>query len=207
MNILLFSILLAVSPFQIEEVEVTATRAQVQSEAFRMVAQVSRAEIESLPVENVADLLAYLPGVDIRSRGASNVQSDVSLRGGTFDQVLILLNGIPVSDCQTGHYSLNLPVSTALIERIEVLQGTAANLTGAFSGAINIITRDAHEDQYTLQLAAGTNAEVNPQFAGSWARGEARINTSVEYARSDGYYAPGANEKEQKALDRFEAKN
>lgn len=201
MSGLLLAVLLAVSPFQIDEVEVTATRAQVQSEAFRLVAQVSREEIESLPANDVADLLAYLPGVDIRSRGSSSVQSDVSLRGGTFDQVLILLNGIPVSDCQTGHYSLNLPVSTALIERIEVLQGTAANLTGAFSGAINIITRDALEDHYTLQVGAGTNAEVNPLFAGGWARGETRINTSVEYARSDGYYAPGANEKEQKALD------
>lgn len=185
----------------LDEVEVTANRAQVQSEAFRLVAQVSREEIQSRSTANVADILAYLPGVDIRSRGASQVQSDVSLRGGTFDQVLILLNGVPVSDCQTGHYSLNLPVSTALIERIEVLQGTAANLTGAFSGAINIITRDAGEDSYTLMLSAGTNGELNPVFAGGWQRSETHINTSVEYARSNGYYAPGANDKEQKALD------
>ena len=197
----LLSILLVVSPFQIEEVEVTAERAQVQSEAFRLVAQISHEEIESLPITNIADILEYLPGIDIRSRGASSMQSDVSLRGGTFDQVLILLNGVSLLDAQTGHYALNIPMNPALIERIEVLQGTAANLTGAFSGAINIITRTTLEDNYTLQLSAGTNGDVNPLFTGSWARGDVHINSSVEYARSEGYYAPQANEKESAALE------
>ena len=198
---LLITVLLAVSPFQIEEVEVTAERAQIQSENFRLVAQVSHEEIVTLPVSNISDLLTYLPGIDIRSRGASNMQSDVSLRGGTFDQVLILLNGVSLQDAQTGHYALNIPINPALIERIEILQGTAANLTGSFSGAINIITRDIPTDAYTLQLTAGTNGEVNPLFVGSWARGDAHINTSVEYSQSDGYYAPQANEKEAASLE------
>jgi len=197
---LLLTILLALSPFQIQEVEVVAERAQVQSEAFRLVAQVNHEEIENLPITNVADILAYLPGIDVRSRGNSQLQSDVSLRGGTFDQVLIMLNGVPLQDAQTGHYAMNIPVSAPLIERIEILQGTAANLTGAFAGAINIITRGAREDNYHLQLSGGTNGDVNPVFAGSWARKDVHINASAEYARSNGYYAPEANEKEKEAL-------
>lgn len=196
----LLAVLLAVLPFQIEEVEVVAKRAQVQSEAFRLVAEVTQEEIACLPVSNLSDLLAYLPGVDIRSRGASASQSDVSLHGGTFDQVVILLNGIPLQDAQTGHYALNIPLSPALIERIEVLQGSAAHLTGAFTGAINIITKDATEDRYRLQFATGTRQLLSPAFAGSWVRGETRINTAVTYAQNDGYYAPEANEKEQQAL-------
>lgn len=201
MSISILLVALTVSSLTLEEVEVTAQKAQVQSEAFRLVTQVGHEEIVSRQMTTIADVLAYLPGVDIRSRGASAVQSDLSIRGGTFDQVLVMLNGIPISDCQTGHYSLNIPISTALIERIEVLQGTAANLTGAFSGAINIVTHDAQEDQYILEMSAGTNGEMNPVFAAGWKRGEARVNTSVEYARSNGYYAPQTNEKEQKALD------
>lgn len=197
---LVLVILLAVSPFQIDEVEVTAERAQVQSEAFRLIAQVSAEQIETLPVNNIADILAYLPGIDVRSRGDKAMQSDVSLHGGTCDQVLILLNGVVISDAQTGHYTMNIPLSTTLIERIEVLQGTTANLTGAFTGAINIITRDAQADRYVLQLASGTNEYVAPVFTGSWVRGEARINASVEYARSGGYYAPTGDEKEKEAL-------
>ena len=197
----LLAILLAVSPFQIEEVEVVAERAQVQSEAFRLIAQVSGEEITALPVGTIADVLTYLPGIDVRSRGDSHIQSDVSLRGGTFDQVLVLLNGVPVSDPQTGHYAMNIPVSPTLIERIEILQGTAANLTGAFSGAINIVTRDAQEDTYIAQLSAGTNGFAAPVLTGSWVCDEVHVNASAEYARSEGYYAPDTNDKEHAALE------
>lgn len=157
-------------------------------------------EIQHLPISNVADVLTCLSGIDVRSRGTSNIQTDVSLYGGTFDQVLVCINGIPVNDAQTGHYAMNLPISPALIERIEVRQGNAALTAGAFTGLVNIITRQTWEDQYTLQMDAGTNADIHPLFAGSWQRGEACINTSVEYARSDGYYAPTSDAKEQTAL-------
>ena len=186
--------------FRLEEVEVTAHKAQIQSESFRLVSTLTHEEIEMLPIQSVADILAYLPGLDIRSRGASHAQTDLSMHGGTFDQVLVMLNGISLQDAQTGHYALNIPVSPALIERIEVLQGTAANLTGAFSGAINIVTRDEKEDHYHIELQAGMNSYVAPMFAASWARGDVHVNTSVGYARSDGYNAPMANDKEQLAM-------
>lgn len=200
MNIL-FMILLAVSPFQIEEVEVVAERSQVPSESFRIIAEVSHDEIASLPVANLADILAYLPGIDVRSRGASDAQSDISLRGGTFDQVLIMLNGVRLGDAQTGHYAMHLPVSPSLIERIEVLQTPTASLCGALCGAINIITRQTPDDRYAIQLSGGTNGDISPLFAASVKRGEVHINTSGRYARSSGYYAPEANEKETDALN------
>lgn len=199
--LLILSILLAVSPFQIDEIEVVAERAQVQSEAFQMVAQVSHDEIAALPITNIADILAYLPGLDVRSRGTSDSQTDISLRGGTFDQVLVLLNGVRLTDAQTGHYSLHIPVSPALIDRIEILQGSAIHLTGALCGAINIITRNTSDNQYTVQLSGGTNGDVSPMFAASAVRDEVHINTSAHYARSKDYYAPNANEKEQEALN------
>lgn len=160
----------------------------------------SHDEIQHLPISNVADVLTCLSGIDVRSRGTSNVQTDVSLYGGTFDQVLVCINGIPVNDAQTGHYAMNLPITPALIERIEVRQGNAALTAGAFTGAINIITREKWSDQYTLQMDAGTNADVHPLFAGSLARKDVHMNLSAEYARSDGYYAPTNDAKEQTAL-------
>ena len=158
-------------------------------------------ELMRLPISNVADVLACLPNIDVRSRGTSSAQTDVSMRGGTFDQVVVLLNGVPLQDAQTGHYTMNLPVSMAMIERIEILQGTEADMTGALTGAINIVTRRyAEHDNYTLQLNAGTNGEVNPVFAGSWRSGNTKVHCSAEYARSDGYYAPTNDTKEQEAL-------
>lgn len=202
----------------LQEVLVVSHKAEVNSEAYRLITQVSQAEIDALPVQTVADILQYLPGVDVRTRGANGAQADISMRGGTFDQVLVLLNGVPLSDFHTGHYALNIPVSTEMIERIEVLQGTSANLHGAFSGAINIVTKttlpqpspQGREHDLALKLTAGMNGLVNPEIAATLAIpnknslpcGEGRggvINLSAEYSRAEGYYAPRPTEKEATA--------
>jgi len=202
----------------LQEVLVVSHKAEVNSEAYRLITQVSQAEIEALPIQTVADILQYLPGVDVRTRGANGAQADISMRGGTFDQVLVLLNEVPLSDFHTGHYALNIPVSTEMIERIEVLQGTSANLHGAFSGAINIVTKttlpqpspQGREHDLALKLTAGMNGLVNPEIAATLAIpnknslpcGEGRggvINLSAEYSRAEGYYAPRPTEKEATA--------
>lgn len=187
--------------FELQEIEVTGVRSLSRTDSCEVVMRLTHDELMRLPISNVADVLACLPNIDVRSRGTSSAQTDVSMRGGTFDQVVVLLNGVPLQDAQTGHYTMNLPVSMAMIERIEVLQGTEADMTGALTGAINIVTRRyAEHDNYTLQLNAGTNGEVNPVFAGSWRSGDTKVHCSAEYARSDGYYAPTNDTKEQEAL-------
>ena len=196
----------------LQEVLVVSHKAEVHSEAYRLITQVSHAEIEALPIQTVADILQYLPGIDVRTRGANGAQADISMRGGTFDQVLVLLNGVPLSDFHTGHYALNIPVSAELIERVEVLQGTSANLHGAFSGAINIVTKQAvsrQPSEVSLKLTAGMNGLVNPEVAATLAipdksssldgRLGGVINLSAEYSRADGYYAPSPTEKEATA--------
>ena len=77
----------------------------------RIISVISSKEIEAAPVQNIQDLLEYIAGVDVRQRGAGGMQADVSIRGGTFDQALVLLNGINITDPQTGHHNFNLPVS------------------------------------------------------------------------------------------------
>ena len=191
------SVPLEAQQLSLQEVLVVSHKAEVNSEAYRLITQVSHAEIEALPIQTVADILQYLPGVDVRTRGANGAQADISMRGGTFDQVLVLLNGVPLSDFHTGHYALNIPVSTEMIERVEVLQGTSANLHGAFSGAINIVTKSSPE--ISFKLTAGMNGLVNPELAASIQKDEALFNVSAEYSRAEGYYAPRPTEKEATA--------
>ena len=191
------SVPLEAQQLSLQEVLVVSHKAEVNSEAYRLITQVSHAEIEALPIQTVADILQYLPGVDVRTRGANGAQADISMRGGTFDQALVLLNGVPLSDFHTGHYALNIPVSTEMIERVEVLQGTSANLHGAFSGAINIVTKSSPE--ISLKLTAGMNGLVNPELAASIQKDEALFNVSTEYSRAEGYYAPQPTEKEATA--------
>jgi iron complex outermembrane receptor protein len=127
----------------IEEVVVTAGREPVSlSKATRMVTIISRSETERAPIQSIDALLDNAPSLDVRQRGGYGIQSDVSIRGGNFEQTLILLNGMNMVDPQTGHLSMNLPIDPSAIQRIEILQGPAARIFGAnaFSGVINLIT-------------------------------------------------------------------
>jgi vitamin B12 transporter len=108
----------------IPEVVVSANRAQT-SDNITNVQIISREEIENAPVQTIEDLLEYAINVDVRQRGGQGVQADISMRGGTFEQVLVMLNGIKLNDPQTGHHTMDLPVSLEQIERIEVITGGA----------------------------------------------------------------------------------
>ena len=83
-----------------------------------------------------------------RQRGGFGVQTDISINGGTFDQITILLNGVNISNPQTGHNASDFPVALADIDHIEVLEGAASRLfgTSAFNGAINIVTKKAKSE-------------------------------------------------------------
>jgi vitamin B12 transporter len=136
----------------LDEVVVSAQLGPVvQSQLMRVVQVISRAEIEQSPVRDLAGLLESVRGIDIRKRGTFGMQADISIRGGTFDQTLILINGINITDPQTGHHNLNVPVDPHSIERIEILQGAGARIFGpnAFNGAVNIITKGARFRQHS----------------------------------------------------------
>lgn len=176
--------------YDLEEIEVSASRApSVYSEIVRVLTVIDSNEIERAPAESIQDLLEYVAGVDIRQRGAEGVQADISIRGGTFDQTIVLLNGINITDPQTGHHNLNLPVSLFQIERIEILEGPAARIYGpnAFSGAVNIITKKPVSTELELTLTAGSYGFLNPNLAGSFATGKVNQMLAGNYKKSNGY--------------------
>ena len=124
---------------ELEEIEIiSAVEPLVFSQQARIVNLVSKQDIIRSVQNDIAGILSQQRAIDIRQRGGFGVQSDVAIRGSSFDQVLVLLNGIPFSDAQTGHFNLNLPIISHSIERIEVLEGSAARVYGAnaFAGAV-----------------------------------------------------------------------
>ena len=84
--------------------------------------------------------------VDIRQRGGQGVQSDISIRGGTFEQVLVMLNGIKMNDPQTGHHTMDIPISLEQIERIEVITGGASRIFGNYAYTCLLYTSDAADE-------------------------------------------------------------
>lgn len=118
---------------------------------------INREEIRSSPATSVEEVLAQITGFDIRRRGGNGVQADISLRGSSFEQVLILVNGVRMNDSQTGHNSMSVPFDLASVERIEVIKGPAARRFGqnAYAGVINIVTKPAAEDTATVSASGG----------------------------------------------------
>ncbi|MBP5380192.1 MAG: TonB-dependent receptor [Bacteroidaceae bacterium] len=128
----------------LEEVSVTATMAPLtEIQQARIVTLLTREEIQQAGIQSVNDLLKLTSGVDVRQRGGFGIQTDISIDGGTFDQITLLLNGINISNPHTGHLAADLPLSPDDIERIEILQGASSRVYGgsSFGGCINIVTR------------------------------------------------------------------
>lgn len=111
-------------------------------ESSRNISVVDRQMMRRAPVQSLPEVLSYVPGVDIRQRGPLGVQADIGIRGGTFEQTLVMVNGIKLTDPQTGHHILNVPLHFDNLERVEVLKGGGARIFGqnAFAGAVNFIT-------------------------------------------------------------------
>lgn len=142
----------------LEELVIDAGRPTPFQPLVRVVAVIQQKEIERAAVQNLTDLLRYIQGTDLRSRGSEGVQADINILGGTFDQTMVMINGINFTDPQTGHHSLNIPVELSQIERIEILQGPGAWSNGsvAYSGAINIITKNPSKTGVNVALLGGS---------------------------------------------------
>ena len=148
---------------ELEHVIIQGNRLDIPfRESSRNINIISNKEIERMSVRSLPEILSYVPGVDIRQRGPLGVQADISIRGGSFEQTLVLLNGIKLSDPQTGHHSLNVPVHFSNIERIEVLKGPGARIYGqnAFSGAVNFITKVPEKKYAGIRISGGQHGLV-----------------------------------------------
>jgi vitamin B12 transporter len=175
---------------QLEGVIVTAQRTPaVASQVARVVKVISREEIANLPVQSIDGLLEYALNVDVRQRGGNGIQSDIGVRGGSFDQTLILLNGINVSDPQTGHHNLDLPIDIGSIDRVEILEGPGARIFGpnAFAGVVNIITGTGKPGSTSLSLMTGEFGYNNATIATTVATGKVTQYISLAHSASDGY--------------------
>ncbi len=178
-----------IKEIEVDEVVISAQRMPVAfSRAARVVQIIGKEELSNAPVHDLQDLLKFASNVDIRQRGNNGVQADISIRGSSFDQVLILLNGIPLNDPQTGHHNLNLPISFDAIDRIEILEGPSSRIYGpnAFSGAINIITGLSESPSMTGRFSAGQYGFLESSINSYFKTSNIINSISVDYKKSDG---------------------
>ncbi len=98
--------------YKFEEIEVVDSRSGFPiSKLGKQVEIITQEDIADLPVKTIDELLRYTVGVEIQSRGMFGTQADISMRGATYNQTLVLLDGVRVNDALTGHFSAYIPVS------------------------------------------------------------------------------------------------
>ncbi len=179
----------------LSEIIVTSSRIdQKSSETGKHISILSSKEIEELPATSVDELLRYVTGVETQSRYGFGTQADISMRGSTFSQVLILVDGVRLNDPLTGHFNHHVPLAFSDIKQIEILRGPAAAQFGpdAVGGVINIISKTFSNNfnnegiNSSGKLLYGANQSYIAQAGISFTKEKFKINVGVTKNKSDG---------------------
>lgn len=163
------------------------------SETGRNISVLQSEEVSQMAFTSIDDLLQYIPGIEVQSRNAFGAQGDITMRGATFSQVLVLVDGMRLNDPLTAHFNSYIPVAPAEIARIEVLRGAAAAMYGAdaVGGVINIITKAfdvkyQKDNQISGAINFGENRLVNAQQGFALKKGRSYFGGGFSLNQSDG---------------------
>ena len=179
----------------LEPVIVSASRIESTArESGKSVTVLHAKEITSLPVTTVDELLRYVAGVNINSRGGFGVQSDIGMRGSTFSQVVILLDNMRINDPLTGHFNSNIPVALHEIEQIEVIRGAAGASFGpdAVGGIIHIKTKTYLNNESENKLSSNGSLGIGQYglIAGDesfrWHKDNVSVSLGLKSTRAKG---------------------
>jgi len=186
---------------QLDQVTISSAMTPQQiSKTGRNIVVISQEIIKKLPANSIDEIIRYLPGIEVQSRGPMGTQSNITIRGGTFQQVLIILDGIRLNDPLTGHFNSYIPITPDEIERIEILKGPAAVLYGteAVGGVVHIITKSFagkhKKDSHRLmaQVASGEYGLTNGQASGSFQKNKTNGSVSLITNNATGQPIRGA---------------
>ncbi len=124
---------------------------------LRQVESIKPEQMNNTISNSAQELLQYSASADVQTRGPAGVQSDISIRGGSFEQTLVLFDGIPLRDPQTGHHLLNLPFTSDLINEIEILKGPGSRSFGSnsLSGVVHFISHSKLNNLIKARVSVG----------------------------------------------------
>lgn len=186
---------------KLSEVQIQQNRLHLPfSKQSRNIQIITSEDIQKLPGSSLNEILQFANGVDIRQRGPFGSQADISIDGGSFEQTIVLLNGVKMADPQTAHHALNLPIPIDAIERIEIIRGPASRIYGinSLTGAINIVTKTTTENSLQAHAYVGSSFQDNEekanrkyygaggQIGGTWYREKHNHLFAYNYQKSSG---------------------
>jgi iron complex outermembrane receptor protein len=171
------------SPGQTQSIVVTGTYEPLSLEEIDRAIRVLPVRSQSLVLNTLSDVLKLDPSLDLAERAPNGVQADLSIRGSSFGQVLILLNGQRLNDVQSGHHNMDIPVPLESVSRIEVMRGSGSTLYGsdAVAGVINIITEPPETTEFRLRTAIGSDG-INQERAALGIAGR-KLSEQLSFSR------------------------
>jgi vitamin B12 transporter len=183
----------------LDPVTITSSLTSVTaSKTGRNIIVIKGEDFSKLPINSIDELLRYVPGIEIQARAPMGGQSDIVLRGGTFQQVLVIVDGIRINDPLTGHFNSYIPIAPSEIERIEVLKGASSAVYGsdAVGGVINIVTKafaagTKQRKEISAQLTAGEYNLKNANAGGFYSNGKTSVAAGFLSNNSDGQLQRG----------------
>ena len=147
-----------------------------------------------LPIgtDSVVDLLRTDPSLNLQARAGEGVQADLAIRGTTFEQSLVLVNGFRVDDPETGHLNLDIPVPLDAATRVDILHGSGSTFYGSDSigGAVNLLT-GAPPPGWSLvaRSGAGNFGSLENHLRASYSAGAFATQLTGSRDTSDGFIA------------------
>lgn len=172
------------------EMTIEADRMESQwSHTSHTVSLLTKKQIQVQPALSIDELLSFNSAIDIRRKGINGIQSDINIRGGSFEQALIMIDGVRMNDPQTGHHSMNIPIPTSEIERIEIIRGPASRRYGqnAYAGVVNVISSSDRNDGMYASLHGGSFGTYGGEAGLHYTKQNFTTRTSGMYMQSDGY--------------------
>lgn len=186
---------------ELDPITVTATLTPISaSKTGRNIIIIKGEQLQKLAVQSIDELIRYIPGVEVQSRGPMGTQSNITIRGGTFQQVLIILDGIRLNDPLTGHFNSYIPISPIEIDRIEILKGASSAIYGteAVGGVVHIITKTfasrnlKNGYKATAQFTGGQFGLINLQTGGTFHTNKTTGAIGIITNNADGQQLRGA---------------
>ena len=143
------------------------------------------------------DYLRLDPSLTLQERNPAGVQADLSIRGTTFEQSLVLVDGLRVNDPETGHLNLDLAIPLQAISRIDVLHGSGSTFFGsdAIGGAVNLITSAPTHGSAMLELGGGNLHSTEQHLHLSGVTRQLAATLTGARDTSDGFTYQGQNDR------------
>lgn len=177
--------LTVIKVLQIDEVAIVGSKSSPTRSTMSQTTLFDREASAAAPVTTLETALRLSPSIDLRERSGKSVQADISVRGGSFDQTMILLNGINFTDARTGHQTHSLPVDMDCVDGIDLIDGLTG--VGAYAGAVNIRTRPLRPRYLRLDLQGGGDGYAYANLSGAVTKNGFSAFAAGSYRRSDGY--------------------